>query len=98
MTDVTPAQRAMLALVTPDTLRRQPARWTGDDMLRHLPAYHHTTQGVHMTAASLVRRGYLEKLRVRITRGRPPVIAYRVTRTGREMLDALRSLDKAARR
>lgn len=57
-------------------------RWvSGEDLLRHLaPLGEHTTaQGVHQTAASLVRRGLLEKRA-------DPKIHYRITHEGTRSL------------
>jgi hypothetical protein len=90
--DVTRAQRAMLVLVYPGRNKRTLASWwTGEDMLRMLYD-HRTTQGVHQTAASLVRRGCLEKR----VGGASEKVYYRITDKGREMVAALASLDKAA--
>jgi hypothetical protein len=88
MSEVTVAQRAMLELLCVSTnARAQGYWWDGPDMLVYLRSYHVTTQGVHQTAASLVRRGLVEKAR---HRGQ---VIYRISGKGREMVAALRSLD-----
>jgi DNA-binding MarR family transcriptional regulator len=89
--DVTRAQRAMLILLNPGSKRTRAQWWVGEDMLRMLYD-HRTTQGVHQTAASLVRRGCLEKR----LGGASEKVYYRITDKGREMVAALASLDKAA--
>lgn len=90
MSDVTVAQRAMLELLCVSTnARAQGYWWDGPDMLDYLRSYHVTTQGVHQTAASLVRRGLVERDN-RASVGR---VTYRISPKGREMVAALRSLD-----
>jgi hypothetical protein len=86
MSDVTARQRAMLELLCISTnARAQGYWWDGPDMLQYLggPA----VQGVHQTAASLVRRGLIDKAR---RRGQ---VIYRISVKGRELVAALRSLD-----
>lgn len=90
MSDLTQPQRAMLELLDANRHPAFPA-WTGDDLLRHLYDNHSSTQGVHQTAASLVRRGYLAKRKVR------GQVVYNVTAKGHELVAALCSLDKARR-
>jgi hypothetical protein len=50
---LTKTQRDMLAVLA----ARPGLNYTGRDLLAALPENHLTTQGVHQTAASLVRRG-----------------------------------------
>ena len=92
--DLTRAQRDMLEVVCPEG-KREPAWWDAPRLLVHLYDHHRTSEGVHVTAASLVRRGFLEKTRNRLG---TPRVAYKITPKGREMVAALRSLDKAAER
>jgi|SRR5215469_17639530 len=90
---VTATQRAMLNILNGS------GRWMdGTELLVHLYDYHRTTQGVTMTAASLVRRGLVEKGLVRRPKGAPDnrkVQAYRITPKGQELLAALRYTEAA---
>jgi len=85
---VTKAQRAML-----EVLAHSSHAMRAGELLTFLYEHHRTSQGVHQTAASLVRRGYLEKgnQSVRLTRSQPPrkSVAYRITHAGRQFLAAL---------
>lgn len=89
-TDVTTRQRAMLVIMNP-ARKQDPARWYSGEKLLPLLAGRETTQGVHRTAASLVRRGYLARRTVGSSYGK---VVYAVTGKGREMVAALASLDK----
>jgi len=83
---VTKAQRAMLE--TLDTL----GWWDAPHLLTMLYDHHRTTQGVTMTAASLVRRGLVEK-----RRNPPNGIVYHITHDGAQLLAALRYTEQAKR-
>lgn len=93
MNDLTKPQEAMLREIPGDGGRRSgDAGWIdGAELLRRLPDNHATTQGVHQTAASLVRRGYAIKSKI-AGHG----VEYRITSKGVELLRALDSL-KATR-
>lgn len=89
MNDLTAPQEAMLREIPGNG-----GRWSGDagwidgaELLRRLPQNHSTTQGVHRTAASLVRRGYAMKSKV-AGHG----VEYRITEKGVELLRAIDSL------
>jgi hypothetical protein len=73
---LTTPQRDMLA-----TLASQTAWWTAADLLRSLYNNHTTTQGVHQTAASLVRNGWAEK------RPSKSGMQYTSTRDGKAILE-----------
>jgi hypothetical protein len=92
--NVTPAQRAILDVVAPPSRRHRAQWWSGDQLLAKLSGHSRTTQGVHQTAASLVRRGYLRKRRI----GSAEKVYYIITAKGCEIVAALASLDKQAGR
>ena len=60
------------------------AGWTGPELLAHI-GRQSSVQGIHQTAASLVRRGYLRKERRRIPGyGLGRAVVYIATRAGRQ--------------
>jgi len=84
---VTATQRAMLNILNGS------GRWMdGTELLVHLYDYHRTTQGVTMTAASLVRRGLVKKQTV------GKAVSYHISSDGAQLLAALRYTDRAAGR
>lgn len=54
--------------------------WNGEALVSNLYANHHTPQGAHQTAASLVRRNLL-------TRHQGVKVSYTITQAGRILLE-----------
>lgn len=93
MPDLTKPQVDMLRVIPGDGSRVGYAdtSWIdGAELLRRLPQNHRTTQGVHQTAASLVRHGYVFKDKL-ASRG----VEYRITSKGVELLRAMDSLARS---
>jgi len=80
---VTKSQRAMLDAL--DNL----GWWDASRLLTQLYEYHRTAQGVHQTAASLVRRGLVKKQTV------GKLVTYHISSDGAQLLAALRYTEAA---